>query len=173
MFIPWEQPPLGDKKKKSKPPTFHGQKRAEKRRKSKRASEIASGERMPGGEKKSKQQVFIPGSGSERMLIADQSRKVSALPPLKFNKVEASSTVKSTIAAERERVLERKKEVQALNRFMKEELGFSADMAKLIRQYAEISKVPATAVEIFEDNTRSHMPTNSRTVISCPVKQTK
>lgn len=161
FFVPLDKPAGGAPKK---PPNLS----SSKKKKKKKSSTVDS---IPGGEKKHKQQVFIPGSGNERILLADKSKTLSKLPPLHFAKVEGSAEVKSSIAADRQKAADRKKQVVKLNRFMKEELGFDATVASLIRQYAEISKVVKPEVEIFEDNARSHVPSHSRTTISCPIKK--
>lgn len=161
MFIPWEKPALGAKKRpKLRSKTTAGGKR-KKGKKGKKG-------RIPGGTKKGSEQVFIPGSGNEKILLADRSKTLTAsLPPLKFSKVEASSSVKRGIAADRKKAVARKKQISGINKFMKQEIGFDDKIAKLIRQYAEISnKAPGAAVEMVEKVGGNH----SRTVISCPVK---
>jgi hypothetical protein len=155
MFIPWEKPALG-----SKPKLGKGKKKGGKKR---RSSVTQT--------KKHKEQVFIPGSGNENILMADRTRQIKALPPLKFNKVQASDTVKSSIADAKRKMNNKKKQVSAVNKFMKRELGFDDKIARLIRQYAEVSAKQQVNVEVLVDTAAAHGVTNSRTSISCPVRK--
>lgn len=154
MFITWDQPALGN-----------GAKGPKKRKKKKGGAKS----RIPGGEKQGKEQVFIPGSGNEKILLADKSRTLKALPPLQFSAVGASTVVKSSIAADRKKAAAKRKSVNDLNRFMKQELNFDDKIAKLIRQYAEIS-VAKRDVEIVVDQKSSHGIPQSRSSYACPVR---
>jgi len=154
MFVSWEKPALGKKKR--------GGKKGGKKRSKTMAPKCAT--------QAKKQQVFIPGSGNEKILLADKSKTLTKLPPLKFNKVEASNVVKSSVAADRKKAANQKKQVANLNKLLKNEMGFDDKICKLIRQYAEITKPQKKEVEV-EMVLAPKKSNHSRTSYACPVKE--
>jgi len=170
MFIPWEQDPLGaGKKKLGKPPNLSGhRRRSEKKKKKSKGGDLH--------QRGAKQQVFIPGSGTERILKAHAKQKISLVPLTNKNhkkEAKAHRATKSAIQEAREKTKQLRREVRTVNRALAD-CGLK-DVSKLIRQYANISKTAESESDMIfvVDNKPKYSNvrnTSTRTVIKCPIK---
>lgn len=148
MFVSWEKPDVLGSKRKGKKGKGKGKRRS-------KAPKCAA--------KAKQQQTFIPGSGNEKILLADKSKTLTKLPPLKFKQVEANADLKSSIAADRKKLAKQKKAVSNMNKFFKTKVGFDDKICALIRGYAELGQAKKKEMEVMVA-----MPSNhSRTSYSC------
>jgi len=169
MFIPWEKPALGSKAK-TRP----------KKKKSRGG--------VPGGLKTSgkKDNVFIPGTGTEKMLITKKEKTVGDLPPLTFKKVKANAETKSQIQKDREKIKKRKFQTKTTLKELKKcfterdphsneytqmrNNDASRDIVKLIEQYADFGAEAQTQFMVVSKQQAESMSSSKRITISCPVR---
>lgn len=120
--------------------------------------------------------VFIPGTGTEKMLMSRSASKASnpnKLQPLKFHRVEAHASVKDRIAADRKA---KRTLVKATNKCLKE-CGFDRKIAKLIREFADIST--SSVANNFEceivtkENSPPKLPSTNLPVLNDPFQKRK
>lgn len=171
MFIPWEQPALGANgrpKRHSAPDLNKGSKPRKKKNRDLHKTKDASA------------LTFIPGSGSERILMAGENSRPSStastgrvhLKPIKAIKASARAdgdTI-AAIAEARKAHKERKDMVRAVNSSMVAGGMTDIDVKRLIRQYAGIGREESEEVHTIAGATSEHKTSSSRTQIKCPTK---
>ena len=116
MFIPFEPNPAG------MPATPSKKKRRHSRKHSKTKSRLFSANK-----KKKEDQVFIPGSGTERMLFKSTPAPLNALPPLGFHKVKATQSLKEKIAEDKRAKKELKRKAKEVARTLRSAMGLRKD----------------------------------------------
>lgn len=178
MYIPWEQPVLGST---GPPKGFPGKSKKRKNADLHKA-------------KKSKDLVFIPGSGNEKMLMAGENSRPSSvasvgkvqLKPLKDIRNEAKADEETSDAIQQAKKIaqERRDLARGVNRMLTAGGILDNEIKRLIRQYAAIGKneeeqdtaiyISARDSQHMTEELRAQVkvrPSQNRTVISCPVKQ--
>lgn len=169
MFIPWEQPALG--KKPGKVPDFSSAKRKRSKKKESKGSELH--------QRGLKQQVFIPGTGKERILMAGSKQKKSTgdggkvmLKPL--TKIKGDASTKNEIQKARAKAQESKSKSRVVNKSLAEVCGIKdKEVWRLVRQYAEIGRREEQQDMILvvdPKRGKENDPSHVRTVIKCPIR---
>lgn len=148
MFIPFEN-------SSSRPPSAPTKSKRSKKSKSRYTVSCAP--------KAGKEQSFIPGSGTERMLFRSKpTTSPSVLPPLGFNKVTATPSLKEKIASDKKAKKEAKKMAKEVARLLRHEMGVKKDkhsslINELVLGYADL--LPTKQVDVVQ--VKKHSDTSS------------
>lgn len=148
MFVPFETVP-GPKRASRSNRSDSSRGSASSTRKGKRAKSRYK-DAAASAKRSSDSQSFIPGTGTEKMLLDKKKPALAPLKPIKSIKKEAKANdaLRRSISKDKR---SRANIVTRLDRFLGTNNGFDAGICELIRAYAEIADTPqAVEFELVE-----------------------
>lgn len=155
--------------KENKRPKFSSEGRA------KRSKSVTTDLHTKG--RQTQQQVFIPGSGNEQILMAGSKKKMSSLgnkinlAPLKG--VTAREETKDEMAEGRKKVREAKAKVREIQKVLTER-GLDKATIRLIKEFADVGKRREDEIFVVAKNPQERLlrsqSLHSRTVVKMPIE---